>query len=521
MDSDIQDLRADREIHLARERPFRLGAVEVRPATREVIGPRGRAVLEPRVMQVLVALARAPGEVLSRDDLIASCWEGRVVGEDAISRVISRLRRLSEGLGRDGWTLETVTKVGYRLLPAGHGEGAVAPRPSPSRRLLAGGGVAAAVAAAGGLVLWRLRPPEVPPEAVLLFDKGNEALRQNLPEQNAQAVAFLREAVAQAPDFADGWGALALAYNASLQYTPFERQGGVFVQAAAAARRALELDPDNPRGAAAIALLTPIYRNWEKAEPLYARAISLRPHEPVLDVAFAKFLTSVGRVKDSVKSTQRAVDREPFAPFYRFTLAFSLWGAGRTEEADLTIRKARERWPRHYALWFLQFYLLSHTGRADQAIALGQDEANWPVAIPAADIQLGLSAARAMLTRAPADVAAAVEAQIAASKRGAGYAENAMSWMSALGRVDEAFQIGRAMYFGEGLQMGDKRFSPDQRRFRVGRTFNTHHLFLPPMAAVRADPRWVALMRDLDIGRYWKATGRRPDDLAWARGFLA
>ena len=100
------------EIHLAHERPFRLGEVEVWPATREVVGPRGRAVLEPRVMQVLVALARAEGEVVSRDDLTASCWEGRVVGEDAISRVISRLRRLSEGVGRDGWTLETVTKVG-------------------------------------------------------------------------------------------------------------------------------------------------------------------------------------------------------------------------------------------------------------------------------------------------------------------------------------------------------------------------------------------------------------------------
>ena len=65
-------------------------------------------------MQVLVALAQARGEVVGRDELTARCWEGRVVGEDAISRVISRLRKLSDGLGRDGWKLETVTKVGYR-----------------------------------------------------------------------------------------------------------------------------------------------------------------------------------------------------------------------------------------------------------------------------------------------------------------------------------------------------------------------------------------------------------------------
>ena len=47
-------------------------------------------------MQVLVALHRAFPNVVSRDDLIASCWEGRVVGDDAINRAIGRLRRLSE-----------------------------------------------------------------------------------------------------------------------------------------------------------------------------------------------------------------------------------------------------------------------------------------------------------------------------------------------------------------------------------------------------------------------------------------
>ena len=44
-------------------------------------------------MQVLVALAAADGAIVGRDDLTRRCWEGRVVGEDAINRVISRLRR--------------------------------------------------------------------------------------------------------------------------------------------------------------------------------------------------------------------------------------------------------------------------------------------------------------------------------------------------------------------------------------------------------------------------------------------
>jgi Tol biopolymer transport system component len=66
---------------------------------------------------VLVALHQAGGEVVSRDELIARCWEGRVVGEDAINRAISRVRDLGRSLG-DAFQLETITKVGHRLILA-------------------------------------------------------------------------------------------------------------------------------------------------------------------------------------------------------------------------------------------------------------------------------------------------------------------------------------------------------------------------------------------------------------------
>src|SRR5688500_4105825 len=42
---------------------FRLGSWEVRPLTGEVSGADGTAHLEPKVMEVLAALAQRPGEV--------------------------------------------------------------------------------------------------------------------------------------------------------------------------------------------------------------------------------------------------------------------------------------------------------------------------------------------------------------------------------------------------------------------------------------------------------------------------
>jgi eukaryotic-like serine/threonine-protein kinase len=101
-------------VNLARESDFTLGTLRVRPSAREVLAPDQTVeVLEPRVMQVLVALARRRGDVVSRDDLSEECWGGRVVGEDAITRCVARVRRLAETHG--SFAVETVARVGYRL----------------------------------------------------------------------------------------------------------------------------------------------------------------------------------------------------------------------------------------------------------------------------------------------------------------------------------------------------------------------------------------------------------------------
>src|SRR5271170_4974576 len=106
-------------IDLAQEADFTLGALRVSPSTREVARGSLREMLEPRVMQVLVALFHADGRVVSRDELVTRCWEGRIVGEDAINRAIGRLRRLSEADREASFAVETIPRVGYRLMVAG------------------------------------------------------------------------------------------------------------------------------------------------------------------------------------------------------------------------------------------------------------------------------------------------------------------------------------------------------------------------------------------------------------------
>lgn len=150
---DIQSATAKARIDLSREAPFALGAVLVTPATREVARDAKREILEPRVMQVLVALASRRGEIVTRDDLIDQCWDGRAVGDDAINRCAGRLRRLAEEFG--GFELETVARVGYRL-----NELSDAPAPAkPPRRQWIWIALAAVLAIGAGIAAWLLLTP--------------------------------------------------------------------------------------------------------------------------------------------------------------------------------------------------------------------------------------------------------------------------------------------------------------------------------------------------------------------------
>ena len=63
-------------------------------------------------MDLLVLFAGSPGEVLSKDRIIATVWGGRAIGDDTLAAAMSRLRN---ALGAEKY-IETIPKRGYRLI---------------------------------------------------------------------------------------------------------------------------------------------------------------------------------------------------------------------------------------------------------------------------------------------------------------------------------------------------------------------------------------------------------------------
>src|SRR3954454_4667514 len=96
---------------LAARSDFTLGLAIVSPSTRTVAGPGGTADVEPRVMQVLVLLANAAGQVVTRETLFQRCWGGVYAGDASLNRAIGEVRKLAAGIADNSFEIETIPRT--------------------------------------------------------------------------------------------------------------------------------------------------------------------------------------------------------------------------------------------------------------------------------------------------------------------------------------------------------------------------------------------------------------------------
>jgi len=142
-------------------RPFRTGPVLAEPGTGQIRGPGGARKLDPKVMDVLVRLAAAGGELVTRDALMAEVWGDTIVTDFALSRCIYQLRKNLAKAGRtDDPPIETLPKRGYRLCwPVTGADEKPAAKPRRFRPLLVISGAALLVLAAS--IVWLAWQPSL------------------------------------------------------------------------------------------------------------------------------------------------------------------------------------------------------------------------------------------------------------------------------------------------------------------------------------------------------------------------
>lgn len=108
--------RIDRIKNLAAVSQFRIGALLVQPDRLAIVRDGVTTALEPRMMEVLIALAERAGEVVSAEQLLIEIWRGTFYGDNPVHKTIAQLRRRLGDSSREPDYIETIRKRGYRLV---------------------------------------------------------------------------------------------------------------------------------------------------------------------------------------------------------------------------------------------------------------------------------------------------------------------------------------------------------------------------------------------------------------------
>jgi len=96
--------------------PFYVDKWLIDPLSNRIKCDNKETKLEPKVMAVLLCLAKNPGEVIQREQIEETAWAGMVVGYGSLASAIIKLRKAFGDDSKKRRYIETVSKKGYRLI---------------------------------------------------------------------------------------------------------------------------------------------------------------------------------------------------------------------------------------------------------------------------------------------------------------------------------------------------------------------------------------------------------------------
>ena len=105
-------------LDLAGKSSFFIADKLIEPASNSIISEGKTTRVEPKAMRVLLLLASHAGQVVSREELEDVVWENMIVGPDALTNTVIKLRRALGDEAKNAKFIETIPKTGYRLIAA-------------------------------------------------------------------------------------------------------------------------------------------------------------------------------------------------------------------------------------------------------------------------------------------------------------------------------------------------------------------------------------------------------------------
>ena len=245
--------------------------------------------LQPKTFELLEYLVRNPGRVLTKHELIDALWSRDEIGEGNLSQQIFLLR---------GTFAHFAPRAQYVLTEPGRGYRFVAH-------------VATRDAHAA--------PPNAEPNR--LYVRGRYCLEQRTAAALARSIEYFGRAIDADPRFGRAYAGLASAHALRGEYL-LCAPGEAFPAAAAAARKALQLDESSAEACIALGDVACFYdRDLAAADGLYRKAHALAPAASNTSAFRAWFLCVVGRPDEAAALLDAAIAREPYSLLLQTTRA--------------------------------------------------------------------------------------------------------------------------------------------------------------------------------------------------------
>lgn len=460
-------------LDLSREVDF--GCLLVRPGERSIIGPSGTVAVEPLVMRLLLALSRRAGRMVDRAALFQLCWGDTPVGDDSLNRIVASLRRALRVSGGDTVQIETVPAAGY-VLRLSHD---VFPETFASEEI--------GHARRAARTSWRLA----------------------FPEPDCLTIERLRRAVALRADDAEAWGLLALMYRHAAEYAAEHERADHVAHCEQAARRALDIAPDQPEAQVALVSVAPLFGYWDIAYERLSAICAAHPENVIAAHDLSIVEMSTGRVRAAMDIINRLISTDQVAAIYGYKSTYHHWSVGDLDMMDRRGDSAIQLWPTHPAVWTARFWTFAYTGRHKAAMSMLEDAAPRPAMPPPL-----FSYLRALLQAVEEGQASALEtcAQRALQAATSGPAQ-AITSLFALGLIDDserAQTLLRAYYLHDGGAPVPNNVATEAPVNEMRRRL-TQILFTPAGSHVRSAAAFDELCHRTGLERYWATTGRTPD----------
>jgi pentatricopeptide repeat protein len=317
----------------------------------------------------------------------------------------------------------------------------------------------------------------VAPEVFESYSKGQFALNNSHNREEIEgSIRYFEEAIQRDSTFAPAYVGLASAYS---------NLGSVFIggspeetrpEAMAAAKKALEIDPNLAEAHVLLANLLRQEWRWGEAEAEYKRALALNPNSASAFEGYALWLVCHGRTKEALDWSERGRELDPLAVSFE-DFGWTLFQSRHYKQGAGELRAALAERPDDFGVLMDLGFVLVADHRPEEAI---------PVLEHAAAISHQSSAALGILVRAYAH---------------AGRHGDALRLVAEMKKRGERGYVPAGAMVNAYLGIGDNEqaFAWLERAYREQSNMLQFVRVHPYFDPIRSDPRFADLVRRVGL----------------------